>query len=56
MCVLLAQDYAHAAPPTFRKSDAHDFHLGRQIAQQSICGWMKAQGRRDQVNQRRRRL
>src|SRR6266436_9829196 len=54
--VLLAHDYAHAAAPALRKTDAQDFYLRREIAQQLIRGRMKAQGRRDQVNEWRRRL
>src|SRR5713101_4874193 len=54
--VLLAHDHAHAAAPALRKTDAQDFYLRREIAQQLIRGRMKAQGRRDQVNEWRRRL
>src|ERR1700687_5246557 len=56
MCVLLPHDHAHAAAPALREADAHDFHLRREIAQQLIGGGMKAQGRRDEVDQRRKRL
>ena len=56
MRLLLAHDYAHAAAPTLHESDAHNVYLRREIAQQFVGGRMKAQRRRDKVNQRRRRL
>jgi len=54
--MLLAHDHTHAAAPALRETNAHDFQFRRKTAQQLIRGRMKAQGRRDEVNQRRCRL
>jgi hypothetical protein len=54
--ILLAVDHAQPAAPALRETYADHLKLRRKIAQQHFRGGMKTLQRRDQVDQRRRRL
>ena len=53
---LLTKHYAEAAAPAFGEADADDFDVARKVALKDIGGGMKAEGGRDQIDERRRRM
>src|SRR6266478_3184784 len=50
---LLAKHYTQTAAPAFGEADADDFHIAREIALEDVRGGMKAQGRGDEIDERR---
>src|SRR5712672_2545228 len=48
--LLLPHDYPHAAAPALGKTNAHNLHLRREVAEQFVNSRMKTQRRGHQIN------